>query len=33
MLKITKTVMSSEKAKQGCGKYFDSDCGIRAKNG
>lgn len=33
MLKITKTVMSSEKAKQGCGKTDDYNCGVRAKMG
>ena len=33
MLKITKAVVSSVIAMQGCGKYSDHTCGIRAKAG
>lgn len=33
MLKITKVVSQSVTNMSGCGKVFDSDCGIRAKMG
>ena len=33
MLRITTTVTSFAGANQGCGKFQDSDCGIRAKMG
>ena len=33
MLKITKVVSSSVAALQGCGKFYDSDCGRNARMG
>ena len=33
MLKITKVVGQSIANMSGCGKWYDSDCGIRARNG
>ena len=33
MLKITQVVTTKNVVEQGCGKNWDSDCGIRARSG